>query len=86
MRRFSTPLASTGIKTLRIFARSSREQSERERRHSRRRRGPLEEARLATALGARTEAVLASGAPPYRARCHGPSRLLKKSVARGIVM
>jgi hypothetical protein len=48
MRRFSTPSASTGIKTLRIFARSSREQSERERRRSRRRRGPLDEARLAT--------------------------------------
>ena len=48
MRRFSTPLASTGIKTLRIFASLSREQSERERRRSRRRRGPPEEARLAT--------------------------------------
>ena len=47
MRRFSTPLAFTGIKTLRNFGSSSREQSERERRRFRRRRGPLEEA-LAT--------------------------------------
>jgi hypothetical protein len=42
MRRFSTPLVSTGIKILRIFVSSSREQSERERRCSRRRLPPIQ--------------------------------------------